>query len=377
MRDWTNERWIKMYTRRTVNWQMLSFEAQGLFDQLMKVVDSVGLLELGRYGRRGVAVAIGHQHRWRDLEAPLQELLDDGCVQLVGEALWIPNFLAAQEARTSDAQRQRDLRERRASELKAKSLGLVGSVTKRDKASRNVTFGHETSPNRHAVSQGVTPRRERLEEIRLVGIKGGRSSKLRVDVAAAKKKRTNPKKPDLPDLPAKRSGRELDRATELFALVADGVREAGKAYLSEQLRKTSWPLGIIDDRLELGVKDEYALEWATENLELVALDALRLAEPDLAISFRIAERPPAKTKWTRDECLAALVQAGLNESPAPKEENLDRFWNKAKELAPQVVLTAAEHFLGDPYWKKSGWALAVFISEGVWRPRIAGRQQER
>ncbi len=155
---WEDERWVKVYTRDTTDWLALSFDAQALFLLLLRKVDRIGSVALGKHGKRGVAVIVGHAQSWERLAPALEELLSDGCVSIAEGVLVIPNFCDAQEARTSDKVRQAKSRESKA-------------VTKRDAVSQNVTGSHESShavTRGHASSRGVTPRVEesRREESR-------------------------------------------------------------------------------------------------------------------------------------------------------------------------------------------------------------------
>lgn len=168
---WSDERYVRLYTRDTLTWLGWSLEAQGLFALLLRKVDRAGLLHLGRHGLRGVAAAVGHGSRWATIEPALAELVhpETGAFVLVGSgdtlALLLPKFIEAQEARASDAQRQREKRERDRALALALSLGVVpppeafnaGDVTKRDGQSQNVTDCHagDVTPSRHAGD--VTP----------------------------------------------------------------------------------------------------------------------------------------------------------------------------------------------------------------------------
>lgn len=108
---WEDERYVRLYTRDTVDWLSLSFEAQGLLSLLLRKVDRAGVLALGKRGPKGVAAALGHAHRWDAIEPALEELLRDGVVEIHHEQLIFPNFLLAQECRQSDATRKRASRE--------------------------------------------------------------------------------------------------------------------------------------------------------------------------------------------------------------------------------------------------------------------------
>jgi hypothetical protein len=155
---WEDERYVRVYTRDTVDWQGLSFDAQALFVLLLRKVDRAGILDLGKPGKRGVAVAIGHAREWARLEPALEELLTDGCARLVddGRRLLVPNFIAAQEAKASDKSRQQKSRET------ARDVAAAESVLSRDAESHGVTVGHMAGQNvtsGHDASRAVTPSR--------------------------------------------------------------------------------------------------------------------------------------------------------------------------------------------------------------------------
>lgn len=133
---WEDERYVRVYTRDTGDWLGLSFEAQALFLMLLRKVDRIGELHLGRRGLDSVPALLGHPDKAERLTPALRELLADGCVRLAddGAKLFVPNFLKAQEAAKSPAERKREQRERDA----AKAL-------ENTHLSRDVTPGHEMS----------------------------------------------------------------------------------------------------------------------------------------------------------------------------------------------------------------------------------------
>jgi hypothetical protein len=178
--DWANERYIRLYTRDTPEWLCLSFPAQGLLALLMRKVSRAGILELGRLGRRGVFVVIGHAHQGEMLEPALDELLADGCVQINGTTLVIPNFLEAQETPASDAQRAREHRARirdgvtqrkqNVTEPTATPTPRDAGVTERD---AGVTECNKTVTPNCAVPSVLSdplPRRERPDRPARVGV---------------------------------------------------------------------------------------------------------------------------------------------------------------------------------------------------------------
>ena len=61
---WEDERYVRLYTRDSVDWLMLSLEAQGLLALILRKLDRAGILPLGKHGGRAVAIAVGHPGRW-------------------------------------------------------------------------------------------------------------------------------------------------------------------------------------------------------------------------------------------------------------------------------------------------------------------------
>ncbi len=150
--NWPDERYVRVYTRDTPEWLLLSPDAQSLWLLLLRKFDRTGVIPLGRLGARAVAVIIGHAQLWETrYKAALDELVADGCVTIRddssrgGMILFAPNFQSAQEARASDRLRAQEYRDRKRSEAERASV-----VTISDDASRSVMA-------RHGESHGVTP----------------------------------------------------------------------------------------------------------------------------------------------------------------------------------------------------------------------------
>ena len=156
MMNWPDEHWVKLYTRDTAAWMMLSFEAQALFVLLLRKVDRAGVLELDPQHVNGsIAAVLGHAHRHEQIGSALAELVKDGCVGITNGRLVIRNFLEAQSARMSDRLR--------ASEMRARRRDAIATVTNRDAPitirDASVTVRDETVTPHHTAS--------RIEENRL------------------------------------------------------------------------------------------------------------------------------------------------------------------------------------------------------------------
>lgn len=136
--DWSNEPYVKVYTRETDDDLALSWEARALWDRLMAKFDRSGVVETKRGGRGLAAIT---RMPAEVVERVLPELLEDGRLVEVDDGYMAPNFIAAQEASKSDKLRQRESRERRRSRnLDTAVTDRDASVTNRDQTSRDVTL---------------------------------------------------------------------------------------------------------------------------------------------------------------------------------------------------------------------------------------------
>ena len=151
--NWSDERYVRLYTRDTVEWEMLPWQSRALWPLLLRKLDRASVLSLGRHGARGLAALVKLPPEV--VEPGLAGLLSDGCIcyGADGSTIVAPNFIEAQEAAQSDKFRARESRERKRSEAQRGE-----SITKRDDASRNVTDESRNVTDRHAPSHGVTPR---------------------------------------------------------------------------------------------------------------------------------------------------------------------------------------------------------------------------
>lgn len=122
--DWSEETWVKLYTRETTTMAMMPWETRAVLHELMKRVGFDGVVPLGRHGLRGLASL---------LRMP-ENVVQDAVADLAGEgvlavadgetSLLLVNFYDAQKARTSDKERKRRSRDSKAAEAKA-TAGVV------------------------------------------------------------------------------------------------------------------------------------------------------------------------------------------------------------------------------------------------------------
>lgn len=144
--DWTNERWVKLYTRKTAEDLGLTWQARMLWPAILADCNRAGVIAVKPGPRRFKLLAALLHAPIGFVKAAVAELLEDGRLIETETGFVAPRFLEAQEAKTSDAERQRRHRER------ARDVALLGAVTKRDEMSRGVT-------------PAVTPRRRLVVEV--------------------------------------------------------------------------------------------------------------------------------------------------------------------------------------------------------------------
>ena len=139
--DWSNEDYVRMYTRETDDDLALSWQALALWRAMLCRFDRSGLLATRR-GNRGLAAMV--RMPFEVVDPAIAELVSDGRVRAIASGYFAPNFVEAQGATKSDKQRQKESREKRASNARAMPdvTSRDGAVTIRDE---NVTTGHTPS----------------------------------------------------------------------------------------------------------------------------------------------------------------------------------------------------------------------------------------
>lgn len=159
--NWSDERYVKLYTRQTATWRMWPWQSRCVLPLMLQVANGAGLIDVGRrdpIGALSVLLMVP-----RDVVEPgLAAMLDDGTVQAVDSGLLIPNFIEAQEATKTDALRKRDQRERQ----RAQAIQNTRQpVTRSHEESRGVT----TCPP-PAQPSPAQPRELHVEQARLVDV---------------------------------------------------------------------------------------------------------------------------------------------------------------------------------------------------------------
>lgn len=137
---WEDERYVRIYTRDTPGLKVLEWESRALLWELLRKCDRAGIIDLGKTGVKGLAKTVDMPVEV--VETALKELVTAETVTLRDNILLVPKFIEAQEASSSDKERQRKCRETARAKARA--------VTICDEMSQPVTACH-------SVSQAVTP----------------------------------------------------------------------------------------------------------------------------------------------------------------------------------------------------------------------------
>jgi hypothetical protein len=127
--NYEDESFVKVYKRQTLGSKFLGWDGRAVLRALFLHVDRAGVLDLDDVGP-AEAIAALEEIPIEIAAAGMAKLVARGTVIVTGNVLFIPNFMLAQEAKQSDAQRQRESRAARAAKARATALGLP--VTKRD-----------------------------------------------------------------------------------------------------------------------------------------------------------------------------------------------------------------------------------------------------
>jgi hypothetical protein len=157
--NFEDESYVRLYKRKTLTSKLLGWEGRTVLWHLMLEVDRAGVLDLDGHDAID-AVAAMTDCPIDVVRVGMPRLIEREVVKVLSGALLIPKFIEAQETRQSDAQRQRDSRERRRALIRLEELGVtigdLHSEREVDK-SQSVTEHPPTVTNGHSSSAQSSP----------------------------------------------------------------------------------------------------------------------------------------------------------------------------------------------------------------------------
>lgn len=148
---WESEKWRKLYRRVDAAWARLPVLARGLGSELLKYAEDDGRIPVRPDEETGEAICClmgARRAEWKAIESCVQSLLNDGYIVREEGAILIRNFVKAQ-ARSTGAERQARLRERRRAEPED------GDVT--DYGTRDVTVAVTSNALRDVPVTDLSP----------------------------------------------------------------------------------------------------------------------------------------------------------------------------------------------------------------------------
>lgn len=158
---WSDERYVRLYTRDTIAWRCLPWQARALFPLVLRKLDRAGLMPLDGHGAAGLAVLVDLPVEVVEVGYPA--LLKDGCLRESDGMIVCPNFLEAQEAAQSGPHRSREhrAREREIAAAQARSqendTKRAADDTKRAATDTSGNSATQSDTERHSVPCRAVP----------------------------------------------------------------------------------------------------------------------------------------------------------------------------------------------------------------------------
>ena len=156
--NFEDESYVRLYKRKTVTSKLIGWEGRACLAALLIEVDRAGVLDLEGMDPADALAAMADMPV-EVVRLGMSRLLERGVVIVHDGQLFLPRFLEAQEARQSDAQRQRESRAKRAA--RSDGWSPTARVTLPEAESQPVTerdhMASQDVTGCHDVTQRVTP----------------------------------------------------------------------------------------------------------------------------------------------------------------------------------------------------------------------------
>lgn len=142
--NWEDEHYVRIYLRDTPTWLLWPWEARCVFPLVMRKLDRAGVMDIGDedlYETIAVMINVPVEV----VKPGLDAIIKKKTFNFKNKQLSCPNYIAAQEATSSDRARAALSRKRRADKARA-GIDQEGE-SEATEASQNVTDNHKTNGN--------------------------------------------------------------------------------------------------------------------------------------------------------------------------------------------------------------------------------------
>jgi len=225
--DFSDEHYVRIYSRDTKTWLRWGWEGQAVFMFVVRKLDKAGVLDEIDDQIEDVALITGLPVDV--VRVGLPKVLQSGTFELSGNKLVCPKYLDANTARKSDKLRAQESRERRALTARhGASHGVTARHTashddsNRDEASQNVMGESQNVTDSHGASHGVTP------------------ASLNADQRSADQRSADQRSATHPQPPSDLKFTNLESAIEL-PIVERSKRLTENPHQAEWVSPQSWP----------------------------------------------------------------------------------------------------------------------------------------
>jgi hypothetical protein len=147
--NWSEERYVRLYTRTTNDLLAFGPEGRHVWYELLRAADRAGVIDTGGDLETMPELLRVTPEVWA---AGWPRILKRGSARVTERAIVLVNYIEANEAKQSDAQRQRESRARRTE----RTAATEGTFSSRDVTS-DVTPRDAGDTSGHTRSQSVTP----------------------------------------------------------------------------------------------------------------------------------------------------------------------------------------------------------------------------
>lgn len=155
--DWTNERYVRLYTRDSTNWKRIGWDGQCVLMAILRKVDRAGTLDLsGLEPWEAIALHTGAPDDVS--KRGVEGLLRTDTAVVRGGSLVLPSFIAAQECSKSDKLRSKELREKKALLGSTQSQEVTTPSRRVIPESQDVSRSSQVDDARPNSTDIVTPR---------------------------------------------------------------------------------------------------------------------------------------------------------------------------------------------------------------------------